>query len=170
MCPVRMHLSMSNTFKPSASISSSACRVMTYWLVRISSRIFCRIRSNTTSLSFGTQDDDHSATASSAKTSTCTGWSSTNRQAPASWGKGIDRYARTRAPECIDSGTLALECGCAQTDQERRAMDNIPITFPSDRERFRRQIEDERDLTTDERLQVLCDMLATAAALNPSED
>ncbi|HLQ47275.1 MAG TPA: hypothetical protein VK137_21200 [Planctomycetaceae bacterium] len=49
-------------------------------------------------------------------------------------------------------------------------MDNIPITFPSDRERFRRQIEDERDLTTDERLQVLCDMLATAAALNPSED
>ena len=49
-------------------------------------------------------------------------------------------------------------------------MIRIPINFPSDKERFRRQIEDERDLTPHQRLQVVCDMLATAAALNPTED
>lgn len=46
----------------------------------------------------------------------------------------------------------------------------IPITFPTDRQRIRRQVDDERDLTPDQRLAVLCDMLDMAATLNPTDD
>ena len=46
----------------------------------------------------------------------------------------------------------------------------IPLTFPTDRERIRRQVDDERDFTPDQRLAILCDMLNMAAALNPTDD
>ena len=46
----------------------------------------------------------------------------------------------------------------------------IPITFPTDRQRIRRQVDDERDLSPDQRLAVLCDMLDMAATLNPTDD
>ena len=46
----------------------------------------------------------------------------------------------------------------------------IPIPFPTDRQRIRRQVDDERDLTPDQRLAVLCDMLDLAATLNPADD
>jgi len=49
-------------------------------------------------------------------------------------------------------------------------MPMIPIPFPTHRERIRRQVDDERDLTPDQRLAVLCDMLDMAATLNENDD
>src|SRR5262249_46978816 len=48
--PVKMALSTSNTDKSSASGSSSAWVVITYWPLRTSSRIRLRIRANTSAL------------------------------------------------------------------------------------------------------------------------
>lgn len=49
-------------------------------------------------------------------------------------------------------------------------MASIPLPFPTNRQRILRQVDDERDLTPDQRLAALCDMLNLAASLNPTED
>ncbi len=46
----------------------------------------------------------------------------------------------------------------------------LPVKFPSSVESLRRQLVDEQDLTPDERVQAVCDLLATASAMNPAED
>lgn len=49
-------------------------------------------------------------------------------------------------------------------------MASIPLPFPTNRQRIVRQVNDERDLTPDQRMADLCDMLNLAASLNPTED
>lgn len=49
-------------------------------------------------------------------------------------------------------------------------MAKIPIPFPSERERLRRQIEDEQNLTPGQRVRLVWEMLDMAAALNPQDD
>ncbi len=46
----------------------------------------------------------------------------------------------------------------------------LPVTFPSSTESLRRQLADELNLTPDERLRAVCDLLATVSAMNPAED
>ena len=49
-------------------------------------------------------------------------------------------------------------------------MTSIPITFPTNRQRIRQQVDDEQELTPAQRLAALCDMLDVAATLNPTDD
>lgn len=49
-------------------------------------------------------------------------------------------------------------------------MASIPLPFPTDRQRIRYQVEDEQDLTPDQRLAALRDILHTAVLLNPMDD
>ena len=46
----------------------------------------------------------------------------------------------------------------------------LTVKFPSTAESLRRQLADEEVLTPDHRLRAVCDLLATAAAMNPAED
>lgn len=46
----------------------------------------------------------------------------------------------------------------------------LPVKFPTPLESLRRQLADEQNLTPDERLRAVCDLLATAAAMNPTDD
>jgi hypothetical protein len=46
----------------------------------------------------------------------------------------------------------------------------LPVKFPSSAESLRQQLAEEQNLTPDERLQAVCDLLATASAMNPAED
>ena len=49
-------------------------------------------------------------------------------------------------------------------------MSKLPMIFPTELERVRRQVEDEQLLTPNERLNLVCEMLDFARTLNPDQD